>query len=118
MKSLTSVQLCSVWTTLPIDKKTEIIKTFAAYQEAWISTTLKQYGRLYYAQDILNRPDQRAFLYFDTDGVEIKDQRFTIGPTVHRQSIDYGRAQVDFDRGPCMSNIIFSRSLLFAYISE
>jgi len=33
MEMLTGVQLSSVWTTLPIDKKTEIIKTLATYQK-------------------------------------------------------------------------------------
>jgi len=70
-------------------------------------TAFKQYGSLYYALDIPKRPDQLAFSYIDKDGAEIEDQRFTIGPTVHRQSIDYGRVQVDFDRGPCKSNVIF-----------
>jgi len=107
MERLTGVQLSSVWTTLPIDKKTEIIKTLAAYQEAWMSAAFKQYGSLYYAQDIPKRPDQPAFSYIDKDGAEIEDQRFMIGPTVHRQSIDYGRAEVDFNRGPCRSNVIF-----------
>lgn len=107
MERLTGVLLSSVWTTLPIDKKTEIIKTLAAYQEAWMSTAFKQYGSLYYAQDVPKRPDQPTFSYIDKDGAEIEDQRFAIGPTVHRQSIDYGRAQVDFDRGPCKSNVIF-----------
>lgn len=100
MEMLTGVQLSSVRTTLPIDKKTEIIKTLATYQKAWMSTAFKQYGSLYYAQDIPKRPDQLAFSYIDKDGAKIEDQLFTIGPTVHRQSIDYGRVQVDFDRGP------------------
>ena len=112
MERLTSVQLSSVWTTLPIDKKTEIIKALAAYQEAWISAAFKQYGSLYYAQEIPKLPDQPAFSYIEKDGTEIdgteiEDQRFTIGPTVHRQSIDYGKAQVDFVQSPCRLNIIF-----------
>jgi hypothetical protein len=107
MEMLTGVQLSSVWTTLPIDKKTEIIKTLATYQKAWMSTTFKQYRSLYYAQDSPKRPDHLAFSYIDKDGAEIEDQRFTVGLTVHRQSIDYGRMQVDFDRGPCKLNFIF-----------
>jgi len=103
MEKLNGVQLSSVWRTLPLDKKTEIIKTLALYQKSWMSTTLKQYGSLYYAQDIPRKPDQPEFSYITKDGSEIEDQRFTIGPTVHRQSIDFGRANVDFDRGrgPC-----------------
>ena len=107
MEKLASVQLSSVQTTLLIGKKTEIIKTLAAYQKAWMSVTFKEYGSLYYVQDIAKRSDQAAFSYIDMDGTEIEDQGFTIGPTAHRQSIDYGRAKVYFDRGPCESTVIF-----------
>lgn len=65
-----------------------------------MSTAFEQYGSLDYAQDTPKQPDQLAFSYINQDCVEVEDQRFTIGPTVHRQSIDYGRMQVDFDRGP------------------
>ena len=117
MEKVKGVQLSSVWRTLPFDKKAEIIKTLARYQSIWMSNTLKQYGSLYYAQDIPNRQDQPVFSYVNKDGSEIEDDRFAIGPTVHRQSIDYGRAQVDFDRGPCRSMSLSSSNPL-AYISH
>jgi hypothetical protein len=107
MERLAGVQLSAVWTSLPFDKKTELVKGLAMYQKDWMSCTFKQYGSLYYAQDIPQRPDQPVFSYVNNDGIEIEDQRFAIRPTVHRQSIDYGRAQVDFDRGPCMSKVVF-----------
>jgi hypothetical protein len=107
MERLTGVQLSSVWKALPMDKQAQVLKTLAAYQKAWISTSFKQYGSLYYAQDVPQQPGQPNFSYLNQDGGETEDQRFAIGPTVHRQSIDYGRAQVNFDRGPCKSNFVF-----------
>lgn len=88
---------------MSFDKKTEIVKTLAGYEEAWMSYTFKQYGSLYYAEDVPASLTQPEFSYYDENSAEIKDKRFAVGPTVHRQTVDYGRAQVDFYRGPCMS---------------
>jgi hypothetical protein len=42
-------------------------------------------------------------LYFDANGSGITDSRFAVGTTTRRESNDYGRATIHFDRGPCKS---------------
>jgi hypothetical protein len=49
MEKIEGVPLSAHWTSMPLDKKTAIVKTLASYQRAWMSYTFKQYGSLYYA---------------------------------------------------------------------
>ncbi|KAL3419984.1 hypothetical protein PVAG01_08483 [Phlyctema vagabunda] len=100
MEKVEGVPLSTHWTSMPFDKKTEIVKRLAGYQEAWMSYTFKQYGSLYYAKDVPASSAQPEFSYYDKNSAEIKDKRFAVGPMVHRQTVDYGRAEVDFYRGP------------------
>ncbi|KAF4629416.1 hypothetical protein G7Y89_g8732 [Cudoniella acicularis] len=100
MERVEGVSLSTRWASMPLDKKTVIVKTLARYQKSWMSKTFKQYGSLYYVDDVPVSPGQPTFSYQDKDGVEVQDKRFAVGPTVHRQTVDYGRAQVDFYRGP------------------
>jgi hypothetical protein len=109
MEKIEGVPLSTYWTSMPLDKKTAIMKTLTTYQRSWMSHTFKQYGSLYYAKDIPPLPGQLVFSYQNEDSTEIEDKRFTIGPTVHRQTVDYGRAQVEFDRGPCMLFILSAK---------
>jgi hypothetical protein len=71
MEKLTGVLLASVWKTLQFDKNGEIIRSVARYQDTWMSTTLKQYGTIYYAEDLSKRPDQTLCSYVDKDGTEM-----------------------------------------------
>jgi hypothetical protein len=100
MEKIEGVPLSTYWKSMPLNKKTVIVKTLVSYQRAWMSYTFKQYGSLYYAKDVPTSPGQPVFFYQDGNSTEIQDERFTVGPTVHRQTVDYGRAQVEFDRGP------------------
>lgn len=65
------------------------------------SISLKQYGILYFAGDVGGTTTATAFCYTDQDGKEHRDDRFAVGPSVHRHTVDFGRAKIDFDRGPC-----------------
>ncbi|ORY11479.1 hypothetical protein BCR34DRAFT_587823, partial [Clohesyomyces aquaticus] len=68
--------------------------------KTWASISFKSFGALYYAEDlddsIANGP-----LYTDANGVDIVDDRFTIGPSTGSELIDNGRANITFDRGSC-----------------
>lgn len=106
MEKIEGVPLSAYWASMPLDKKSIIVRKLASYQKSWMSHTFKQYGSLYYAEDVPASLKQLAFSYDDENSIEIIDKRFAVGPTVNRQVVDYGRAQVDFYRGPCMFEYI------------
>ena len=105
MEMVTGVQVSFVWETFSFKQKGEFVKSLASCFKSWMAVAFNQYGSLYYAEDLSRRQNQPAFSYIDQNGVDIKDRRFAIGPTSQRYSIDYGRALVNFDRGPCKSKI-------------
>jgi hypothetical protein len=39
-------------------------------------------------------------LYIDANGHQITNENFAIGPSTARETLDSGRAAIDFDRGP------------------
>lgn len=102
MEKIEGVPLRVNWDAMAFDKKVVVVRTLAKYQKAWMAHTFNQYGSLYYAGDAPASLGQPTFSYCDENSVETQDKRFVIGPTVHRHTIDFGRAQVDFYRGPCM----------------
>lgn len=88
----------------------EVIKAVAGYEKTWTAVSFEEYGSLYYAQDVQDEQDvgrqERRSVTYVKDGVEVQDDRFAMGPVVHRQSLDHGRGAVDFDRGPCEWNVL------------
>ncbi|EPE31723.1 Protein kinase-like (PK-like) [Glarea lozoyensis ATCC 20868] len=104
MEKIEGKPLSVYWKSMPIDEKTTIVRTLARYQQAWMSHTFKQYGSLYYSNDVPTSPGQPTFSYLkrinESSSLEIQDKRFAVGPTVCRQTIDYGRAGVNFYRTP------------------
>jgi hypothetical protein len=55
------------------------------------------FGSLYHAKD-MDKPRGAEPLYVEEDGVGIPDEKFTVGPSVCRESFDDERETVDFDR--------------------
>lgn len=101
MEKVVGMSLSSVWNSLPIDKKTVIFKQISSYQQAWASIKFQQYGSLYYAADVSTQVERSPICYRDKDHREVQDDRFAVGPNVSRNTVDFGRAQVNFYRGPC-----------------
>ena len=99
MEKVSGVPLDTVWAGMVIEDRFTIVKAIARYQKAWISCTFKQFGSLYYIED-LDGPTQ-SLLYTDCDGVESNEPRFAVGPSTGRNFSDDGRSMVEFDRGPC-----------------
>lgn len=100
MEKINGVLLSSIWLSMSVEKKTKILKKLSSYQQVWMSFSFKKYGSLYYISDIPMQPNQSPSCYYDKDNVEVKDSRFAVGPSVHRQTVDYGRTGIDFYRGP------------------
>ena len=103
MEKLPGVRLDLVWSGMGIEDRLTVVKAIARYQKTWMSISFKQFGSLYYAQDLdgnIQRP-----LYIDSGGNTITNSRFSVGPSAGREFNDDERATVEFDRGPCKTCI-------------
>ncbi|KAF1953450.1 hypothetical protein CC80DRAFT_518300 [Byssothecium circinans] len=99
MEKAPGIELERIWPQMKIEDRLAVVKTIARFQKTWTSVSFKKFGGLYYAKD-LDRTALEEPLYVNEGGVEIKDERFAIGPSTGRENFDDGRAIVDFDRGP------------------
>ncbi|KAK2863701.1 hypothetical protein FQN49_004075 [Arthroderma sp. PD_2] len=100
MEKIPGVQLETLWNKLDVEVKVNIVKEIAGYQRDWTLTSFSQYGGLYYKEDLSNAT---SLIYTDKDGKQVTDDRFAVGPSTSRQTIDDGRMDVNFDRGPWSS---------------
>lgn len=98
MEKAPGVQLDEFWSNMDIKARFEVVKAIAGYQNAWMSTSFAQYGSLYYSCDI-DHP--KTCVLTKSDGSQVKEPRFAVGPSTGRDHLDDGRIVVDFDRGPC-----------------
>ncbi|PVH69760.1 hypothetical protein DL98DRAFT_438347 [Cadophora sp. DSE1049] len=99
MEKVPGIELEHVWSSMKIADRFTLVKAIAGFQKAWTSVSFKQFGGLYYANDLEKRAGNEP-LYTDANGVDVTDAKFAIGPSTGRESIDYRRATIDFDRGP------------------
>ena len=102
MEKIPGIELERVWPTMKTEDRLAIVQEIANYQKNWTSVSFKKYGSLYYSKDLVSSSDNKT-LYTDANGVDVKDSRFSIGPSTGRELIDNRRAGVEFDRGPCKS---------------
>lgn len=102
MEKAQGVQLKEIWNKLDIEVRLNIVKKIAKYQADWTSISFSKFGGLYYKQDLVSTP---SLVYTNIEGKEITDERFAVGPSTSRQNTDDGRMEIEFDRGPCESNI-------------
>lgn len=102
MEKVQGIELERVWPSMKTEDRLDIVQEIAKYQNHWTSVSFKKYGGLYYSENIMPSSDNEI-LYTDADGADVRNPRFSIGPSTGRELIDNGRASVDFDRGPCES---------------
>lgn len=102
MEKILGIELERVWPTMKTEDRLAIVQDIANYQKDWTSVSFKNYGGLYYSKDLVSSSDNET-LYTDADGVDVKDPRFSIGPSTGREFTDNGRVGVEFDKGPCKS---------------
>jgi hypothetical protein len=105
MEKVLGIELEHVWPTMNIKDRLALVKTISGFQKAWTSVSFKKFGGLYYAKD-LDEPTGNEPLYVDANGIDVIDDKFAIGPSTGRESIDNGRATIRFDRGPCKTSIL------------
>lgn len=84
MAKAPGVQLESVWEKLALKEKLQLAINVARYQKAWVKISFSKIGSLYYTED-LQAPSPQDFLYVDSDGHQIRDVRFAVGPATGRE---------------------------------
>lgn len=110
MEKLAGVELEHFWPKMGIRDRLEVVKSIADYQHSWSSFSFKQFGSLYFSEDVEDKA--ASFLeYVDGTGKLVVDERFVIGPCCGREFFDDGRAEIDFDIGPCESCLCGEMSL-------
>jgi hypothetical protein len=98
MENARGVSLSKIWDDLDVELQFKVLKKIAMYQRAWSDVSFSKYGSLYYSQD-MSQPES-GLRYTNKGGKVITDERFALGPSVSRQNVDCGRAELDFDRVP------------------
>lgn len=105
MEKARGVQLGTAWPAMDLDQKVEIIRAIARHQRTWSSISFSSIGSLYYAKDV--PPDDRvAHICLGDLGEPSKNSKFAIGPVLGREWMDYGRASINCDRGPCQCSTL------------
>lgn len=100
MEEARGIPLSGKWESLPGEEKLELVEKIVEIEKTLASTSFREIGSLYYTED-LEHPARKETLYTDVTGRPMANDRFHIGPTTDRKSFDDGRADIDFDRGPC-----------------
>jgi hypothetical protein len=104
MEKVPGVQLSQVWKSMKVADKMQLRLNLALHQEAWLSISFREFGGLYYSQDVVGGAPER-YLYNNQKGDETHDPRFSIGPMTGRDWSDCGRAELKCDRGPCKTDL-------------
>lgn len=103
MEKMAGVQLSEVWDNMKIADKMQLRLNLALYQDVWLSISFRQFGGLYYRQDMESRPPDN-YLYTNREGEKVHDSRFTVGPMTGRDWSDCRRETLKCDRGPCKTH--------------
>lgn len=101
MQKAPGIQLEDVWTGMGLKERVKVVEQILRYQQKWKSISFKQFGSLYFAQDV-RKQNSQAPLYLDEHGTGIENQKYAVGPSTGREYYDAGRASIHYDRGPCM----------------
>ncbi|KAH8425172.1 uncharacterized protein LDX57_002921 [Aspergillus melleus] len=102
MEKQAGVRLSNMWGSMKGKQKAQIVLQVVDIEKSLAATKFRKVGALYYKEDLPARPNPMASLYIDSAGNEVQSSKFGIGPTNHRAFFDFGRADLDIDRGPCM----------------
>ncbi|OJZ91485.1 hypothetical protein ASPFODRAFT_66087 [Aspergillus luchuensis CBS 106.47] len=100
MEKQAGVVLTDVWDSLKGRQKAQVLDQIVDIQRRLAGARFARFGSLYYVIDIPDNAGPDSSLYFDLAGNELRSKRFCIGPTNHRSFFDFGRGELDIDRGP------------------
>lgn len=92
-------QLSDVWESLKGKQKAQMLQV-ADFEKVLASTKFTKLGALYYKDDLPATLHDMSPLYVDRNGDEVQSAKVGIGPTNHRSFFDFGKGELDIDRGP------------------
>ena len=101
MEKQAGVVLTDAWDTIKGKQKVQILDQFLEMERCLATTKFSKFGSLYYRNDLPNNSDSTTPLYIDSTGNETRSKTFGTGPTNHRSFFDFGRGELDIERGPC-----------------
>ncbi|KAL2856458.1 phosphotransferase enzyme family protein [Aspergillus pseudoustus] len=101
MEKQSGIPLDDVWATMHGKQKAQLVLQIVEFEKTLAATKLTKSGSLYYADDV--PAAETGPLYIDEHGSEVRSTKFAIGPTNHRHFFDFGRGDLQFDRGPWSS---------------
>ncbi|OJJ37807.1 hypothetical protein ASPWEDRAFT_171269 [Aspergillus wentii DTO 134E9] len=100
MEKQAGVVLTDVWDTIKGKQNVQILDQVVDIERRLAATKFSKFGSLYYKDDLPDNSDSASSLYLDPTGNKVWSKTFGIGPTNHRSFFDFGRGQLDIERGP------------------
>ncbi|OAT14298.1 phosphotransferase enzyme family protein [Blastomyces gilchristii SLH14081] len=105
MEKHLGVMLSDVWGSMKKKQKTQIVLQVADIEKTLASTKFTKLGALYYKNDLPATLDTTIPLYVDRNRNKVHSANFGIGPTTNRLFCDFGRGDLDTDRGPLLPRV-------------
>ncbi|KAL4802390.1 kinase-like domain-containing protein [Aspergillus unguis] len=100
MEKQAGVVLTSVWDSLKGKQKVQILDQVVDIERRLAATKFSKFGSLYYKTDLPDSLDNTSPLYVDSTGRPVQSETFGMGPTNHRSFFDFGRGELEMERGP------------------
>ncbi|RMZ84416.1 hypothetical protein DV738_g463, partial [Chaetothyriales sp. CBS 135597] len=111
MEKMPGVQLLQVWDQLKLTEKLDVVTQLFKFQKMWLSVRFVRIGSLYYANDV-ETSAAKDHLFTDSNGEQVRNERFVVGPTTGRDWVDEGRSSLNCDRGPWTSISDYYRAVI------
>ncbi|KKZ63150.1 hypothetical protein EMCG_02527 [[Emmonsia] crescens] len=117
MEKQAGVMLSDVWESMKGKQKAQIVLQVVDIEKTLASIKFTKLGALYYKNDLPVTPDTTTPLYVDENMNEVHNAKFRIGPTNHRTFFDFGKGELDIDRGPWCTPTEFMMSIAYREIA-
>ncbi|KAL8935081.1 MAG: hypothetical protein Q9211_004893 [Gyalolechia sp. 1 TL-2023] len=98
MDKVAGIELSQRWPKMRSDQKLRLVDAIADMERKFVSSPFPAIGSLYYEKDLNDLPNQSREHRSVSLGLD--QETFVIGPTTARNSYDYSRWEVEFDKGP------------------
>lgn len=106
MDKVSGIELSRCWPKMLANQKMQILESLVQMEKKFVSAPFPAIGSLYYKEDLDDNLPQRP-LEQDHIRSQLSKRTFVVGPTTARNFYDFGRGQVEFDRGPCKQSVQF-----------
>jgi hypothetical protein len=103
MEKINGVYLEECWRDLTGKELLEIMKQLCEFENKLFTTSFSHSGSIYYRESL--PPEQQTVtLYASDDSKSKANHRWCIGPTADKAFWHKERAELDINRGPCMTS--------------